>query len=184
MAVTNANDVFVHDLGDIYDAEHRFLDGQQEMVEKATDDDLKGAIQNHIEQTRQHIRNIEQVFGQLTQHEQPQRRTCDAAIGLVREAQKDIEDSQTHSACDTAINTAVIKVEHYEIASYRNLLTAAQLVGRDEAVQNLLSENLRQEEQTAQSAEQSAERLLQKATQEQGGEKSLMEWAKDKLTGQ
>ena len=62
MQLTNANEVFLHDLCDIYDAEHRFLEGQQEMAQKATDQNLLGAIQKHIGQTRQQIRNLEQVL--------------------------------------------------------------------------------------------------------------------------
>ena len=33
----NANEVFLHHLADGYDAEYRFLEGQQEMVQKAPD---------------------------------------------------------------------------------------------------------------------------------------------------
>ncbi len=64
-------------------AGHRFLEGQ-EMVEKPTDQKLQRAIQEHIEQTRQQIQNIEQAFRQLG--EDPYRETCDASIGLAREA--------------------------------------------------------------------------------------------------
>ena len=176
MQLTNAHEVFLHDLCDIYDAEHRFLEGQQEMVQKATDQKLRSAIQEHIEQTRQQIQNLQQAFRELG--EEPRWETCDAAMGLVREAQKDIEEAQNEATCDTVINTAVAKVEHYEIASYRNLITGAELMGRNEIL-SLLNENLRQEEQTAQTAEQSAQELLQKA-QEEG----LVEKAKEKLTGE
>jgi ferritin-like metal-binding protein YciE len=55
----------------------------------------------------------------------------------------------------------VIKVEHFEMGSYRGLVTAAQQMGQDEIV-NLLQQNMREEEQTAQTAEQSAPQLLQK----------------------
>lgn len=59
MAITTMQELFIDELGDIYDAEHRFLEGQQEMAQKATDQDLRSAIQEHIEQTRQHIRKLE-----------------------------------------------------------------------------------------------------------------------------
>ncbi len=177
MPLANAHEVFLHDLGDVYDAEHRFLEGQQEMVQEATDQTLRSAIQEHIEQTQQQIQNLEQVFTELG--EEPRRETCDASMGLVREAQKDIEEAENEAACDAVINTAVAKVEHYEIASYRNLITAAELMGHNEAI-NLLNENLQQEEQTAQTAEQSAYELLQKAQEQEEG---LIEKAEEKLTG-
>ena len=37
------------------------------MVEHATDQELKGAIQEHLEQTRQHAVNVERVFTELGQ---------------------------------------------------------------------------------------------------------------------
>jgi ferritin-like metal-binding protein YciE len=181
LQLTNANEVFLHDLCDIYDAEHRFLEGQEELAQKATDQNLLGAIQKHIEQTRQQIRNLEQVFEELGQ--EPYRETCDASIGLVREAQKDIEEARNEAACDSLIDAAVAKVEHYEIASYRNLMTGAKLMGQT-GIANLLNENLQQEEDTAQIAEQSASQLLQKAMQAREQEEGLMDKAKEKLMGE
>jgi ferritin-like metal-binding protein YciE len=63
---------------------------------------------------------------------------------------------------DCIIVASVIKVEHFEMASYRGLITGAQQMGQNEVV-NLLSENMQQEEQTAQIVEQSAPELFQKA---------------------
>ena len=167
MQLTNAREVFLHALGDIYDAEHRFLEGQREMVQKATDQNLKNAIQNHLGQTEQQIGNLEQAFVELG--EEPHREPCEASQGLVEEAQHDIEEAQTDTARDALIDTAVAKVEHYEIANYRSLITGARLMGHTQVL-NLLEENLRQEEDMAQIAENSAEELLRKASQEQDGQ--------------
>ncbi len=84
------------------------------------------------------------------------------------------------------IISAAIKVEHFEIASYRGLITAAQQMGQQEVV-GLLQQNLQDEEETAQIAEQSAPDLIQKAMQSEGEQqedKGLIDQAKDKLTGQ
>jgi ferritin-like metal-binding protein YciE len=83
--------------------------------------------------------------------------------------------------------SAAIKVEHFEIAPYRALVTGAQQMGQREVV-NLLNENLREEE-TAQIAEQSTPELIQKAMRQEGqqeeeGEKGLIDKAKDKLMGE
>ncbi len=82
------------------------------------------------------------------------------------------------------IVAAVLKVEHFEMGSYRGLITGAQQIGQQEEVVNLLNENLRQEEETAQTAEQSAPELIQKAMQQEGQEEGLIDKAKDKLTGE
>jgi ferritin-like metal-binding protein YciE len=183
MPISNAQELFVHELGEIYDAEHRFIVGQQEMAEHATDEELEEAIQEHLEQTRQHAANVEQVFTELGQD--AQRETNEAARGLVSEAQKGIQQAQSEALRDAAIVSAVIKVEHFEMGSYRSLLTAANLMGQTE-IERLLRENMQEEEETARIAEQSAEELLQKAMQEGGQEEEqgLMDKAKDKLMGQ
>ena len=85
--------MFLHHPADGYDAEYRFLEGQQVMVQKATDQKLKSAIREHVEQTRQQIQNLQQAFRELG--EEPHRETCDASIGLVREVQKDKKRPRT-----------------------------------------------------------------------------------------
>jgi ferritin-like metal-binding protein YciE len=180
MPTINAQGLFVYELGDIYDAEHRFLEGQQEMVQEATDQNLEKAIQEHIEQTRLHIRNLEEVFERLDR--QPQRQTSHVAQWLVNEARQSIQEAQNDAVRDCAINAAVIKVEHFEMGSYRTMFTGAQLMGRTE-IANLLEQNMRQEEEAARIAERSAAELLQKAqpTKEQGEQEGLIDKAKGKL---
>ena len=155
------------------------------MIQNATDESLKGAIQDHLEQTKQHAVNVERVFAGLGQ--EAHRETNAVAQGLVSEAQEGIQEAQSIALRDCAIVSAVIKVEHFEMGSYRGLVTGANLMGQTE-IERLLKENMQQEEETARTAEQSAQELLQKAMQEEGGqqveEKGLMDKAKDKLAGQ
>jgi ferritin-like metal-binding protein YciE len=184
MPITNVNGLFVHELSEIYDAEHRFLEGQAVMVNKATDHELQRAIRNHIEQTRQHIQNLEQVFGELG--EESRRETNEVARGLVSEAQEGIQEAQSDALRDCVINAAVIKVEHFEMGSYRGLVTGARLMERP-MVADVLEANMQQEEEAAQIAEQSAELLLQKAMQAEEQEGSMtdrLKEVKDRLTGQ
>lgn len=182
MPITNVNELFVHELCQLYDAEHRFLEGQLVMVNKAADFELQKAIRNHILQTREHIRNLEQVFRELGQA--PRRETCEVAQGLVNDAQQGIQEVRSDPLRDSLINAAVIKVEHFEIASYRGLVAAVQLMG-EPLVVDALNENLGQEEETARTAEQSAEKLLQKAirAEESQGE-GLIDKVKHRLMGQ
>ncbi|MCA1738530.1 MAG: ferritin-like domain-containing protein [Actinobacteria bacterium] len=186
MPITNVQELFVHELCEIYDAEHRFLDGLVKMVHKAADHDLQRAIENHIVQTRQHIGNLEQFFRELG--EEPRRETNDVAQGLVSEAEQGIQEAQSEVLRDCLINAAIVKVEHFEIGSYRGLVTGAQLMMGQSMALDLLEANLRQEEETAQTAEQSAEKLLQKAMQaeapEQEGLMDKINRAKDRLKGQ
>ena len=164
MPIANTQELLLHELCELYDAEHKFLEGQVQMVHRATDSKLQRSIENHIYQTRQHIRTLEQFFRELGQ--EPRRKTNEVARGLVSEAQKGIEEAGNDALRDCVIDAAVIKVEHFEMASYRGLITAARLMmGQSMVVDNLLETSLRQEEETAQIAEQSAEELLREAMQ-------------------
>jgi ferritin-like metal-binding protein YciE len=164
MSINTLDEKFAHELGDIYDAEHRFLEAQQLMSQQASDDKLKGMIQEHIVQTQRQIELLNQVYQALGH--QPERVTCDAAVGLVREGQKGMQEAQSPAIRDCMIAGAAAKVEHYEMASYRGLVTGAQMMGNQEVV-GLLQQNLQQEEQTAQRLEQSAPTLLEKAMAQQ-----------------
>lgn len=158
MSISTLEEKFTHDLGDIYDAEHRFLDAQQEMRKQANAPMLKTMIDEHITQTEHHIRNIEQVYQLIG--EKPKRVKCDAAAGLVIEGQKGMKEVKRGSAIgDCMIAGAAAKVEHYEIASYRGLIMLSEELANAPAT-DLLSQNLRQEEATAKKIEQNMPMLI------------------------
>ena len=114
--------------------------------------------------------------------QQPQRQTSVVVQGLASEAQQSIQEAQNEAVRDCVINAAVIKVEHFEMGSYRTLVTGAQQTGQT-GIANLLNENMQQEEWTAQAAEQSTPGLLKKAQQTEEQEEGLINKAKEKLTG-
>jgi len=161
MPIKNMEEMFMHELGDIYDAEHQFLKGQQEMLEKATDPTLKGMITNHIEETEGQIETLEQVFAALG--EEAKREPCSGARGLVNEAKKMLEETTgAPKVRDCAIAGAAEKVEHYEICAYKGLIESAERMGQREVVA-LLQKNLEQEESTALLIEDNMPDLLDKA---------------------
>jgi ferritin-like metal-binding protein YciE len=167
MAIRTLEEKFQHELQDIYDAEHQFLKGQEEMLAAATDSTLKEMINKHMQQTQGHIRNLQQIFSLMGLP--AERVMCDGAKGIISEGQKLLKETQgSPEICDTAILGAASKVEHYEISSYRGLITAAKIAGQSQVV-NLLQQNLAQEEQTAQLIEQTEPGMLHKAISAQGG---------------
>jgi ferritin-like metal-binding protein YciE len=169
MAIKSLDEKFIHEIGDIYDAEHQFLEAQQQMLQQAQSGIVKRLLQEHIRQTEEQIKNLEQVYSTLGQ--EPKRIKCQGASGLVSEGQKLMKETSSNPALvDCAIAGAQSKVEHYEIASYRGLIEGARLMGQNEVLR-LLQQNLEQEEQTAQKVEQNIPDLLQQAmsSQERGG---------------
>ncbi len=162
MAITTTQEKYLHELGDIYDAENRFLKGQQEILKAATDPTLKAGIEQHIGESEQQVKNLEQVFQLLG--EKAKAEPCDAAKGIVTEGQKNLKEAGTDQIRDCLIGTSLTKVEHYEIVSYTGLIIGAQAMGNKEVVA-LLQQNLKQEEQTAKKLEQHAPKLLKQAMQ-------------------
>ncbi|BAY74421.1 hypothetical protein NIES25_08340 [Nostoc linckia NIES-25] len=159
--ITNLRDKFIYELGGIYDAEHRFLEAQQLMWQCSQHNQLKSLLETHIRETEQQIRNLEQAFSNLGQ--QPQRVTCDAAAGLISDAQKlTLLAADNPKIVELGVAGAQAKVEQLEIVTYRGLIKGAQEIGQNEVVR-LLQQNLQQEEQTAQKIEQHLPQLLQEA---------------------
>ncbi len=163
MAINTLEEKFAHELGDVYDAEHQFMEAQQQMLQQASDTRLRGLLETHMRETQQQIGNLEQIFSALGM--QANRVKCDGAAGLVSEAQKAMSEASANPALlDCVIASSAAKAEHYEIASYRGLVKGAELMGQQNVL-HLLHQNLQQEEQTAQLVENSTTALLQKAMQ-------------------
>lgn len=156
--INTLEEKFIYEIGTIYDAEHRFLGAQQQMVQQATNDQLKSMLQTHIGQTEEQIRNLEQVFTAMAQA--PKRINCEAAAGMVSDAQNLMKAIDQPEILDTAMAGAQAKVEHFEITCYRSLILGAEQMGNN-PVMELLRQNLQQEEQTAQTVEQCLPQLLQ-----------------------
>ena len=90
MPINNPQEKFIHELCLAYDSEHQFLEALQQMNQQASDGELQGMIQAHIDDTQQQIQNLEQVFDQMGQ--QPQRQTSQAAQGLVADGQTSLQE--------------------------------------------------------------------------------------------
>ena len=160
-AIRTMDEKFAHEVGDIYDAEHRFLEGMGEMLAVASDPKVKRLLKAHIKQTEGQIANLERVHELIGK--KPKRVKCAASAGLVAEAGKVMEDSEESPAIrDCLIAAASLKVEHYEIVSYEGLIACAELLGIAEAIP-LLRANLQEEVETAALVRESTPELLTKA---------------------
>ena len=161
MAIKTLEEKFQHELGDIYDAEHQFLEMQQQVLPQASSPQVQRLLEQHIKQTEQQITVLEQAFAALGA--EAKRVKCQGAAGIVNENKKTLKDvSSDPLLTDLAIAGGSAKVEHYEISVYRGLVAGAEAMGQ-EKVMKLLQRNLAQEEQTAAKIEQSMPKLLQQA---------------------
>ena len=137
------NDLFLDELQDIYDAEHRISKALPKLAKAATDDDLKAAFNAHLTETLGHIGKVAQVFEIIG--EKAKRKTCEATVGLLKEGAEIAEEFADSPAINAALIAAAQKVEHYETASYGCLKEWAGLLGHEDAVE-LLGEILAEEE--------------------------------------
>ncbi len=137
---------FVDQLKDIYWAEKHLTKALPKMKKAATTDDLKQAIDDHLNQTTEHVSRLEEVFGLMEQKVQAKK--CDAMEGLLKEGDSIVEETEDGSMTrDAAIIMAAQKVEHYEIATYGTLVQFAKTMGRDDIAEIL--QNTLDEEKTA-----------------------------------
>ena len=60
--IESMNDLFVHELQDIYYAEQQIVGTLPQMISKATAPQLRTAFDSHLQETRNHVRRLEQVF--------------------------------------------------------------------------------------------------------------------------
>lgn len=135
-------ELFLAELADMYDAEHRITKALPKLVKAATSEELKEALQAHLVETEGHITKVEQVFAAFD--EKPKSKKCEATVGLLDEGDEIVSDNKGSATINAAIISAGQKVEHYEIASYGTLREWASLLNNQEAVE-LLQEILDQE---------------------------------------
>jgi len=138
-------DLLLHELKDLYDAEHRIAGTLPKMAEKATNSELKQAFQQHLQQTEKHIERLNAVF----EHRgfEPERVKCDAMTGLIKEGSIILESDGDADTIDAALIAAAQKVEHYEIASYGTVRALAQQLN-DTYSAEVLDETLDEEKDT------------------------------------
>ncbi len=147
MTTTKARELLEHGLKDMYDAEQRFTKALGVMTDNAHDRSLADGFRRHQEVTRGQVKRIERAFKEIGSR--AVREECPAAKGLVREYEKFLEqEGAGNGLLDAFAATAGLKVEHYEIASYRALISLAEFCDYGGAAK-LLKQNLAEEEQAA-----------------------------------
>lgn len=143
--IQSMDDLFVHTLRDIYYAEKQIVKALPDMIEKASDPQLKQGFQTHLRETENHVKRLEQVF-QLT-GKKPQGVDCPAIDGIIEEAQDLASEVEPKPVLDAALIAAAQAVEHYEITRYGTLIAWASQLGRNDCVA-LLRQNLDEEKAT------------------------------------
>ncbi len=151
---------FLGQLPLVYFSEQQFVEAQQKMIAGATDPMLKSGLQKHLEETKQHVTNLESVF--FSMGKKPTAEKCPICLGLVASGETAMKAAGTDALRDASILGSSVLVEHYEIAAYEGLVAQAEALGKTE-IAAILKGNLAQEQQTAQRLENAAPMMMQKA---------------------
>ena len=140
--IETMDDLLLHGHKDIYYEENQIIKSLHKLIEKATNRDLTKGLKDHLEETKNQVARLDQVFKKLGQ--EPKGVQCPAIDGLIQEADEVAGEVSDKDVLDAGIVGAAQAVEHYEIARYGTLIAWAESVGHDDIVR-LLNTNLNEE---------------------------------------
>ena len=157
MEMDHLQDLLLHDLRDLYNAENQLLKALPRMAKAASSPELRKAFEVHAKETKVQVTRLEKVFKALG--EKARGKKCHAMEGLIEEGKELMAEDVEPEVLDAGLIGAAQKVEHYEIASYGTARTYAQLLGNEEAAR-LLQETLDEEGETDKKLTALAESLI------------------------
>jgi len=135
MALQTLQDLFVHELKDLYSAENQILKMLPKMVEAANSEELAQAFADHLQETKGHVQRIEDIFREL--EGSPRGKKCAGMEGLLKEGKELLEEEAADWVMDAALIGAAQRVEHYEIAGYGTARDHAEKLGLYKVAQQL-----------------------------------------------
>jgi ferritin-like metal-binding protein YciE len=143
--IRTMNDLFLHQLQDIYYAEKQLVKALPKMAQKATDPQLKQGFLTHLEETKNHVLRLEEVFrmhgAEVTAVD------CPAIDGIIEEADEVAGEVADKAVLDAALINAAQAAEHYEVVRYGSLIAWARQLGRSDCA-SVLQKTLDEEKTT------------------------------------
>jgi ferritin-like metal-binding protein YciE len=150
-------ELFINELRDLYSAENQILKALPKMVKAASSEELKSAFSEHLEQTKEHVKRLEQIFDKLDTR--PKGKKCVGMEGIIEEGKELLEEDAEQEVLDAGLIAAAQKVEHYEMAVYGCVRTFAKQLGDNDAAE-LLQETLDEEGEADKKLTEIAERSI------------------------
>ena len=163
--MSDPRDLFLHELGDVLYAERTLVKTLPKLQEEASDEELALGFEEHLDETGQHVKNVELAFEKLG--EKPTAEKCPGIEGIKREHDEFLsKESPSQDVLDSFLTGAGARTEHYEIAAYEGLVTMAEAMGETEVVE-LLTENLEQEKTALEKLKAIGTRLAQNGAKQE-----------------
>jgi ferritin-like metal-binding protein YciE len=144
MKIGSLRELYIEQLRDLADAEQQIIKALPKMIEKASSEDLKEALNDHFEVTKTQASRLEDIFAALGEKSKGEK--CKGMEGVLAEGDELVGKVDGGPTRDAAIIAAAQRVEHYEMAGYGTARTYAGLLGEEDA-QELLQQTLDEEEE-------------------------------------
>ena len=155
--IKTLNDLFMHGLQDLYYAENQIMKALPDMIEKATNAELRVGFEKHLAETEGQVHRLRQVFELLDA--EPKGEKCPAIEGILKEGRELMSEIDDEDVMNVGLVAAAQAVEHYEITRYGALIAWATELGRTDVVP-MFKANLAEEKATDQKLTQMAERRV------------------------
>jgi ferritin-like metal-binding protein YciE len=160
MANEGLRELYIDELRDLHNAENQLVKALPKMAKAASNEQLREGFEEHLEQTKEHVRRLERIFEMLD--ENPKGKKCVGMEGLVKEGSELMREDFEDEVMDAGIIGAAQRVEHYEIAAYGTAREFAEVLGEDEHVA-LLDETLNEEKETDRKLTEMASQINEEA---------------------
>lgn len=129
----------------LYDIEKEIEKALPNMERAATDPELKEGFTNHLEETKQQIRRLEDIFQLMKQS--PKKLKVEGVRGIIQDGEWVSQVETSPAMKDALLAGAARYVEHYEMAGYLSAIEEAQILGLSE-ISDLLNATLLEEKAT------------------------------------
>ena len=153
--IKSLEDLFKHGLEDLYYAENQIMKALPDMIEKATDSELKAGFEKHLAETEGQVHRLRQVFEMLGA--EPEGTKCPAIDGILKEGSDLMGEIGDEDTMNVGLVAAAQAVEHYEITRYGALIAWAGELGHADCIP-LFKANLAEEKATDQKLTRLSER--------------------------
>lgn len=131
----NLENLFHDQLKDIYNAETQLIEALPQMKENAKNDELKNAFSEHLEETRNQQKRLQEVGDSLGIDLTDKK--CEAMEGLIREANQLLSGDVEDDVRDAGLILDAQKIEHYKIAVYGTIREYAKALDKQDIAEKL-----------------------------------------------
>ena len=143
MSFHHLQDLYLHELRDLFSSANQIVDAMPQMNEGTTSEDLREAFAYHLDDAQSQLSTVRAICQELG--ESPEGGFSEGTQGAIQEAMDWAEENANSAVLDAGLIAALQRLIHYEIAAFGCARTHAKVLGETSA-QKLLQECVDQAE--------------------------------------